>query len=68
MERTIEEGDDWGKIFMFAATVEGAADQIIADLFQRYLESLAQGRAVSEEERGRYMDFRRKLNIVMRRF
>ena len=68
LKRTVEEGDDWDKIFMLAASIEGATDQAIADLFQRYMETVIQGRTLTDEEKQRFMDFRRKLNLVLRRF
>jgi DNA-binding FrmR family transcriptional regulator len=68
LARTLEEGDDWDKLFTLAATVEGASDQIIADLFQRYLESVTENRTLTDEEKERFRGFRKKLNLVLRRF
>ena len=40
LARMVGKGDDWKKMLMLAAAIEGAADQVSADLFRGYLESL----------------------------
>ena len=66
--RTVEEGDDWLKIFNLVMSIEGSADQVIADLFQRYLESTMEGRMMTDEEKQKHIEIRRIVNMVLRRF
>jgi DNA-binding FrmR family transcriptional regulator len=40
LSRMVAKGDDWKKMLTLAAAIEGAADQVSADLFRGYLESL----------------------------
>jgi DNA-binding FrmR family transcriptional regulator len=41
LRRMVGNGDDWKKMLTLAAAIEGAADQVSADLFRGYLDSLA---------------------------
>ncbi len=40
LRRMVCNGDDWKKMLTLAAAIEGAADQVSADLFRGFLESL----------------------------
>lgn len=40
LRRMVGKGDDWKKMLTLAAAIEGAADQVSADLFRDYLKSL----------------------------
>lgn len=51
LRKMTEAGEDWKKLLVLAAAVEGAADQVAADLFQGYLESLTNGKAIAQEAR-----------------
>lgn len=46
-----EKGEDWKKLLTLAAAIEGASDQVTAELFQGYLESLTDGKAIAKEAR-----------------
>jgi DNA-binding FrmR family transcriptional regulator len=54
----VDKGEKWEKMLELAAAVEGAADQVTADLFEGYLDSL--GTKASK-------DARKVLNLVLRR-
>jgi DNA-binding FrmR family transcriptional regulator len=41
LRRMVGNGDDWKKMLTLAASIEGAAVQVSADLFRGYLDSLA---------------------------
>ena len=51
---------DWEKSIILAVAIEGAADQVTADLFQSFLESSAAGKVVAK-------DARRVLDIILKR-
>jgi DNA-binding FrmR family transcriptional regulator len=40
LKRMVGQSDDWKKMLTLAAAIEGAADQVTADLYRRYLETL----------------------------
>lgn len=54
----VDKGEDWEKMLELAAAVEGAADQVTADLFEGYLDSL--GSKASK-------DARKVLSLVLKR-
>lgn len=51
LRRMVGNGDDWKKMLTLAAAIEGAADQVSADLFRAYLESLAVDETVAAKAR-----------------
>ncbi len=51
LHRMVGNGDDWKKMLTLAAAIEGAADQVSADLFRGYLESLALDETVATKAR-----------------
>lgn len=51
LRRMVGNGDDWKKMLTLAAAIEGAADQVSADLFRGYLESLSFDEAVAAKAR-----------------
>jgi DNA-binding FrmR family transcriptional regulator len=51
LSRMVGNGDDWKKMLTLAAAIEGAADQVAADLFRGYLESLAVDETVAAKAR-----------------
>ncbi len=53
------QSDDWDKLLSLAAAIEGAADQVTADLFQAFLESQGKGKIDPK--------IRKALDIVLRR-
>ena len=60
LRRMVGNGDDWKKMLTLAAAIEGAADQVSADLFRGYLESLAIDQTVAAKAR-------EGLELVLRR-
>jgi DNA-binding FrmR family transcriptional regulator len=56
--KMVEREEDWEKMLELAAAVEGATDQVTADLFEGYLDSL--GSKASK-------DARRVLSLVLKR-
>ncbi|MBK8871707.1 MAG: metal-sensitive transcriptional regulator [Elusimicrobia bacterium] len=60
LRRMIEGSTDWKKMLVLAAAIEGAVDQVTADLFEKYLESLNGGTKLGE-------DARKALDLVLRR-
>jgi DNA-binding FrmR family transcriptional regulator len=55
-----ERGDDWKKLLTLAAAIEGAADQVTAELYQGYLESLIEDKGIAAKAR-------EGLNLVLKR-
>lgn len=51
LRRMVGNGDDSKKMLMLAAAIEGAADQVSADLFRGYLDSLAVDKTVAAKAR-----------------
>jgi DNA-binding FrmR family transcriptional regulator len=51
LRRMVGNGDDWKKMLTLAAAIEGAADQVSADLFRGYLDSLAVDETVAAKAR-----------------
>lgn len=51
LRRMVGNGDDWKKMLTLAAAIEGAADQVSADLFRGYLESLMVDETTSAKAR-----------------
>ncbi|MBK8870364.1 MAG: metal-sensing transcriptional repressor [Elusimicrobia bacterium] len=51
LRRMVGKGDDWKKMLTLAAAIEGAADQVSADLFRGYLESLQVDETVAAKAR-----------------
>lgn len=51
LRRMVGNGDDWKKMLTLAAAIEGAADQVSADLFRGYLDSLAVDKTVAAKAR-----------------
>jgi len=51
LRRMVGNGEDWKKMLTLAAAIEGAADQVSADLFRGYLESLAVDETVAAKAR-----------------
>jgi DNA-binding FrmR family transcriptional regulator len=51
LRRMVGNGDDWKKMLTLAAAIEGAADQVSADLFRGYLESLMVDESTSAKAR-----------------
>jgi DNA-binding FrmR family transcriptional regulator len=51
---------DWKKMLVLAAAIEGAADQVTADLFEGYLSSLLGGKEIGTEAR-------KMLDVVLKR-
>ncbi|MBK8870226.1 MAG: metal-sensing transcriptional repressor [Elusimicrobia bacterium] len=51
LRRMVGKGDEWKKLLTLAAAIEGAADQLTADLFLGYLESLAVDETVAAKAR-----------------
>lgn len=37
LRRMVEKSDDWKKLLILAAAIQGAADQVTVDLYQGYL-------------------------------
>ena len=60
LRRMVGNGDDSKKMLMLAAAIEGAADQVSADLFRGYLDSLAVDKTVAAKAR-------EGLELVLRR-
>jgi DNA-binding FrmR family transcriptional regulator len=58
LEKMVDQGEKWEKMLELAAAVEGAADQVTADLFEGYMDSL--GSKASK-------DARRVLSLILRR-
>ena len=44
-------GADWKKLLTLAAAIEGASDSVTAELYQGFLESLTDGKAIAKEAR-----------------
>jgi DNA-binding FrmR family transcriptional regulator len=59
LSRMVDKGEDWVKMLELAAAVEGATDQVTADLFEGYLDSIG-NTAVSKEAR-------KALSLVLKR-
>lgn len=55
----VGESEDWEKMLALSAAIEGAADQVTADLFQALLESQAKGKIDPK--------VRKALDIVLKR-
>ena len=51
LRRMVGNRDDWKKMLTLAAAIEGAADQVSADLFRGYLESLMVDESTSAKAR-----------------
>ena len=51
LRRMVGNGDDWKKMLTLAAAIDGAADQVSADLFRGYLDSLAVDKTVAAKAR-----------------
>ena len=51
LRQMVRSGDDWKKMLTLAAAIEGAADQVSADLFRGYLDSLAVDETVAAKAR-----------------
>lgn len=51
LRRMVGKGDDWKKMLTLAAAIKGAADQVSADLFRGYLDSLAVDETVAAKVR-----------------
>ena len=51
LRRMVGNGDDWKKMLTLAAAIDGAADQVSADLFRGYLDSLAVDETVAARAR-----------------
>jgi len=51
LRRMVGNGDDWKKMLTLAAAIEGAADQVSADLFRGYLDSLTVDETVAAKAR-----------------
>ena len=51
LRRMVGNDDDWKKMLTLAAAIEGAADQVSADLFREYLDSLAVDEIVAAKAR-----------------
>ena len=47
-------GEDWNKLLTLAAAIQGASDEVTAELFQGYLESLAGGKEIAQEARAAF--------------
>jgi DNA-binding FrmR family transcriptional regulator len=58
LEKMVERGEGWEKMLELAAAVEGAADQVTADLFEGYMDALG-------SKAGK--DARRVLRLVLKR-
>lgn len=58
LEKMVEGGEGWEKMLELSAAVEGATDQVTADLFEGYLDSL--GSKASK-------DARKVLSLVLKR-
>lgn len=58
LEKMVDEGESWEKMLELSAAIEGATDQVTADLFEGYLGSLG-GKASKEA--------RRILGLVLKR-
>jgi DNA-binding FrmR family transcriptional regulator len=56
----VGQSEDWEKMLSLSAAIEGAADQVTADLFQALLESQAKGKIDPK--------VRKALNVVLKRF
>jgi DNA-binding FrmR family transcriptional regulator len=54
----VDKSEDWEKMLELSAAVEGAADQVTADLFEGYLDSL---------DNKTSKDARRVLSLVLKR-
>ena len=54
----VDKGEDWEKMLELAAAIEGATDQVTADLFEGFMDSL--GSKASK-------DARRILSLVLKR-
>ena len=46
-----EKGEDWKKLLVLAAAIEGASDSVTAELYQGFLESLTDGKSIAKEAR-----------------
>ena len=44
-----EKGEDWKKLLVLAAAIEGASDSVTAELYQGFLESLTDGKSIAKE-------------------
>ena len=44
LRELVGQSEDWDELLFLAAAIEGAADQVTADLFQALLESQAKGK------------------------
>ena len=51
LRRMVGQSDDWKKMLTLAAAIEGAADQVTADLFRGYLDSLTDGGSIGAKAR-----------------
>lgn len=51
LRRMIGKSSDWKKMLTLAASIDGAADQVSANLFRDYLESLTLGTPVAQKAR-----------------
>jgi DNA-binding FrmR family transcriptional regulator len=56
--KMVDQGEEWEKMLELAAAVEGAADQVTADLFEGFMDSL--GSKTSK-------DARRILSLILKR-
>ena len=55
----VGQSEDWDKLLSLAAAIEGAADQVTADLFQAFLETQGKGKIDPK--------VRKALDIVLKR-
>lgn len=51
LRRMVGNGEEWKKMLMLAAAIEGAANQVSADIFREYLESLEVDKIVAAQAR-----------------
>jgi DNA-binding FrmR family transcriptional regulator len=51
LRRMVGNGDEWKKMLTLAAAIEGAANQVTADLFRGYLDFLTDGKTMAKVAR-----------------
>lgn len=51
LRRMVGNSSDWKKMLTLAAAIEGATNQVTADLFREYLEFLTDGKTIAKEAR-----------------
>lgn len=60
LRRLVETSDDFKKILVLCAAIQGASDQVTADLYRCYLETLTENTAIAAKAR-------EGLELVLRR-